>query len=176
MRLWTLQSKGFAIESTPVDHTKSDYYNDVENIPNIQSAYHRLFADLKTDEFLWCFPLKQFHRESEKVVYELEVPKEEIITYICGCVWHKIISNCRDFSNRDCQAYWPEHSKEYVTQQNKKCFSKELVGKLWDRLFWPQPTIIPCPAGIKMLPQQKKEMCSALIKSPIEKEWIISTT
>ncbi len=176
MRLWTLQGKGFYIESIPVDHTKSDYYNDVENLPCVQVAYHRLSIDLKTDKFLWCFPSKNFHHESEKVLYELEVPEEDILAYICECVWHKIISDCSTFYNRDCQSHWPEHSKEYIKQQNKKCFSKESEDQMWDRLYWPRPTIIPCPAGIRMQPQQKNRMCSVLIKSPIEKGWKINIT
>jgi len=176
MRLWTLQSKDFDIESAPVDHIKSAYYNDVINLPYVQGAYHRLSEDLKTDRFLWCFPLETFHRESEKVIYELEVPEEEILAYICECVWHKIISNCREFDNRDCQLHWPKHSRGHVEEQNKKCFSNESEDQLWSRLFWPQPITIPCPAGITMQPQQKDEMCSVLIKSPIDEGWIISRT
>ena len=175
MRLWTFQGKGFDIESIPVDHTKSDYYNNVEDLPNVQVAYQRLFRDLKTDKFLWCSPLKRFSRESEKVLYELEVPEEEILAYICECVWHKIITDCGKFPNRDCQIRWrrQKRGKEYEEQQTKKCYSKESEDQLWDRLLWPQPTKTPCPAGIKLQPQQKNEMCSALIKSPIEKGWII---
>ena len=177
MRLWTLQGKDFAIESTPVDHTKSAYYNDVINLPNVQWAYHRLSEYLLTDKFLWCFPLENFHRESEKAVYELEVPEEEILEYICECVWHKIISKCqKNFNNRDCYLHWPKHSRDYVEQQNKKCYSTESEDRLWSRLFWPQPTTIPCPAGMVMQPNQRDKMCSALIKSPIEKEWIINRT
>lgn len=176
MRLWTLQSKGFAIESTPVDYTKSYYYNNTEDLPNVQVAYHRLFTDMKTDKLIWCYPQKRHRNSYMKVLYELEVPEENIITYICECVWHKIVTNCRKFPNQDCQSYWPEHGKEYVKQQTEKCYSIESMDQLWERLFWDRPTIIPCPAGIKMQPQQKNEMCSALIKSPIENEWIITNT
>lgn len=181
MRLWTHQSKGFAIESTAVDHTKSDYYNNIENLPNVQVAYHRLFRDLKTDKFLWCCPSERFPPSREKVLYELEVPEEEILAYICECVWHKIITDCREyprFNNQDCQTLWQgqKNGKEYEEQQTKKCHSKESEDQLWERLFWPQPTIIPCPANITLQPQQKNEMFSALIKSPIEKEWIRNIT
>ena len=180
VRLWTLQGRGFIIESTSVDHNKSEYYNDVENLPNVQRAYHRLFEELKTDRFLWCFPLERFHHESNKTLYELEVPEGEILAYICECVWHKIITNCAEFGNRNCvDSLWKRKKdtkdyRSYTEEQNKKCFSKESEDQLWNRLFWPQPITIPCMAGITMQPQHKKEMCSALIKSPIEKEWIIN--
>lgn len=177
MKLWTLQGKGFAIESTPVDYAKSNYYNDdADNYPNIQKAYQRLFSDMKTDKFLWCFPTRKHSHEPEIVLYELEVPEEEILAYICECVWHKIITDCRKFPNRDCEIRWQRQhlGREYEDQQTKQCYSKESEDQLWGRLFWPLPTKTACPAGIKLKPEQKNEMCSALIKSPIEKGWIIS--
>lgn len=180
MRLWTLQGKDFKIESTTIVHTKSDYYNDTLNYPNIQRGYHRLSEYLETDKFLWCFPLQRFHHESDKILYELEVPEEEIMAFVAGCAWHKLITNCRTFYNRNCiDLLWERKNdvsdyKAYIEQQNKKCFSREPEEQLWDRLFWPQPTKTSCPAGIKMQLQLKKQMCTALIKSPVDEHWIIN--
>ena len=175
MRLWTLQTKDFKIESEATDFSKSSYYNDTENLPNIQKAYQKLFSEIQEKPFLWCFMHNNFYRESDKLLYELEVPEEEIIAYICGCVWHKIITNCKRFDNHDCRKYWPGYPVRDVEQQNQRCFSQESESQLWERLFWPKATKITCPAGI-LIPDSidaKFSMYSALIKSPVKSEWVI---
>ncbi len=55
MRLWTLHTEGFNIESEIVDFRKSAYYKKIEDFPNIQKAYKRLFSELAEERFLWCF-------------------------------------------------------------------------------------------------------------------------
>ena len=174
MRLWTLQSENFYIKSEVIDHKKSLYYNDEENLPNIRKAYQRLRKELGENQFLWCFMKKRgIHHEYGKVLYELEVPEEKILVYLCSCVWHKIITDCKPFNNHDCWEHWTKHDKDYVEQQNIKCFSKEPENELWKRLFWPSPTRIPCPAGIILPAPTKSSMYNVLIKSLVEKNWII---
>lgn len=180
MKLWTQHKPDFAIESTPVDHTQSDYYKN-KDLPNIKSGYDRLFEHLGTKLFIWC-SLKKPHHESDKILYELEVPEKEIISFIVECTWHKLITNCRTFPNDDCRVSLWKRERDtsdhdaYKKQQNEKCYSPESEEQLWNRLFLLNPSNISlpaCPAGIQIPALQKLQMCSALIKSPINKEWII---
>ena len=170
MKLWSLHEKGFSITNGRLRHELSDYYNE-PNIPHVKQAYAELARRLETDQYLWCYTNRAEigHWPTTKVLWQLEVPEDRILAYICDSVWNKILGMdnfCPPQSlyfkwkkqALDLAPYDPDKRKEIQKRLKEQYYAPEPENVLWGRLFLDKPT---------------PEDCSALIPFPAKPAWII---
>jgi hypothetical protein len=102
IRLWTWHKRDFCLVSDRVDHSRSAYYN-YDKLPGIRVAYKLLADRLRTDQFIWCYHLRDEHHVSNYVAeneieWELEIPKDKVLAFIDGKAWDNIIRSATVFN------------------------------------------------------------------------------
>jgi hypothetical protein len=170
MNLWTIhEANGFFLTKGRVDHSKSIYYNDT---PGVKEAYHTLWPRIGVPDgqIVWCYTRKEDMSKTgtPKTLWILDVPESSIITYIDDIMWNCILGirvrltprYMRDIK-AEASASFPDDSKKRHMHENKlteQFWRQERSGEeLWTKVFL----------------DEMVDGSPALIKHPVEEDWII---
>jgi len=122
MRLWTYQWPDFRLTdcNLKVDFNKSRY---AKTFPKYKDACKRLSDLLGTDQIIWCYT-----RQNEYIYlpgeapmeWELEIPEDQILAYICSYTWNKILGVKRFTVSENIRHQWLMQSLEQAPNDPKK--------------------------------------------------------
>jgi hypothetical protein len=147
INLWTIQHPEFDITSGIVEHEKSEYYLPLSGV---KEAYHELWQRLNIPEgqILWCYTTKDdiVKTGEEKILWELQIPREKVICFLDDLVWNRILGTIQDISLRSMHNQWFEEWKKVpnnpITWEDyiERCeeefrAQKPKTGSWWDELF-----------------------------------------
>ena len=158
MKLWTWQNKKLALTEGRYESRKySAYY--FQN----PEAYERLWGELETDQFLWCF-IKEEEAKNNKSqnkgnrLHELDVPSNGRIDNgnIDSYVWHCILFNAPPTPSYEIGRH-NDKRREYLDYWNEKIENNDLWGDLY-------------------LKEIKPNRSQLLIPYPVRKCWICKGT
>lgn len=169
INLWTLHTPDFSITKGRVNHSKSKYYQDTSGV---EQSYQKLWRqiDIPDEQIIWCYLDKTEIPKTgiEKVLWEICLPKTEVIQFVDDMVWNRILGiKCEP--SRELRNQWQEESqKEYpnnpaaAKNYEKKCqddywLQKPKSGNWWDELF---------------VKRGESTSMSALIRHPVRKDRI----
>lgn len=179
MRLWTWQGMGVSLTSGKVNHSQSEFLNSPiqKDRELIQSAYRRLVDMLGTDQIVWCFTWRYewFQTENNRrIEHELDVPVTDFLAVIDCLSWERIIGNETHYPSKLLEK-WKSDARQslnsssdideidrYLEKQKAEFDEKLSQQDLWDHLF------LDCKE-LNVLDLE----CTALIKHPVNPEWII---
>ena len=91
VRLLTWQGSGFDICSGEAryDRRKARYYNDPD-LPGAKEAYERLFRELGTDQFVWCYTREPCPPD-KGTRRALRVPVACVLRFVDSLAWNRIL-------------------------------------------------------------------------------------
>jgi hypothetical protein len=163
--LWTLHSPDFDIRTGRVDHNKSEYYL---NTPGVKEAYHELWRRLNTPEgqIIWCYTTNDEIVKTgiEEILWELQIPRENVICFIDDLVWNRILGIRCDVG-KTLRRKLRDEAINKCPGNSSSCFDKLLddfwnqkpkTGSWWDELFIQTPG----------------ENRSALIYHPVQEKYV----
>lgn len=169
MRVCTLQAPDYDIRRDKRDLRKSNYYNDPAHW-RIRSAYDKLHKRLGTDQIIWCYAQRNETLSAERPqtkFWELEVPDDEIITFVDTYVWERVIGN--NIIPESLKTRWRDKAREtsgdldWIDQVIKQKQDEFAIGYPEDRLW-----------NLLLHRVQEKAWFDPLIPNPIRTEWVIS--
>lgn len=168
MKLWTFHKPDFSITEGRVDHTKSSYFQTVAGVPD---AYCELWKRVGTDQIIWCFTSR---KEAEtgmcEVEWSLDVPDSDILAFVDGFVWNRILEIRCHVPRRLYQHWRSEALSLYPNNlQERDKFVDAKTEDYWSQEppedGWWSCLFVDDPAG---------EAVSALIRHPVPEEWVMS--
>jgi len=121
-------------------------------------------------QIVWCFTCKhEIKPEVSKVLWELEVPEQEIVRFVDDIVWNRILGiKCwlpsslrRTFRSKALEKfpYSADERKNCVKEQEEAFWSQDApTGSWWDSLF---------------VHQKSCKGVSAIVRHPLRHEWVV---
>lgn len=90
VRLWSYHTKEFSLTEGDVDHVRSRYYQES---CQIRKAYDDLFHRLGEDQIIWCHTNQGEYKRTgiPKVEWVLDVSESDVIAFVDGFIWNRII-------------------------------------------------------------------------------------
>ena len=177
MRLWTWQNPKLDI-TDPIMYVESRKYSDhLKSSRNIYAIKHlekykKLWSILRTDQFHWyCTNFEEATKKSSlkkyksKILWELDVPEDEIFKKICSMAWHWLLKQIdavppKLFEYLLDDIFWLPTIYDYTTFSNDfNRYWRDISEKqLWDILFY------ECEA---------KGCYDVLVCHPVDESWVI---
>jgi len=167
MKLWTWHGRSFSITEGHVDHTRSDYCQDVRGYTQ---AVARLGCMLGSDQFLWCLDYRVENPWPRRVEWSLEVPDDAILAFVDTLVWERILGN--QYIPHDLESRWLHEAM--AKGQDPDAFSRVMRQQfedvlphrreLWDNVFAEAVQNRFCPDC---------ERNTVLIPFPAKPEWVL---
>jgi hypothetical protein len=166
MQLWTWQKPEFDITdpNTPVESKKYSEYLNCDS----RKKYEKLWSILGTDQFHWYYADKKEATDScslleykGKVLWELDVPEDQIFKRMCCMTWHWILNNSNasppKIFEHFLNMYWWPNRTTFEKDCNKHW--RDMSSKqLWDCLFY--------DCG-------DKQCYQVLVRHPVDVSWVI---
>jgi hypothetical protein len=152
-----------------VDRAKSEY----GEMPAIADAYKKIWSHLQTDQIVWCYTQRKFPltgETKEKTEWEIEVPLENVLSFIDGFVWAHIVKEGQRL--RPPQLLYHHWIKQSIQLHPYDAAARRIfMDKMqadydsqspptdgwWSRLF---------------VPYSDTEGIDAIIAHPVKREWI----
>lgn len=167
LQLWTFQTQDFSLTEGCVDHSKSEYHRMVQGVP---LAYQKLADLLGTDQIVWCYTDRTDYKKTgvSRTEWVLEVPESEILKFIDGFVWNRILGQ-KCPPPKELLYSWRVPAIErhpgdfpaqerFIADQNKSYWElPPPSGDWWNHLF---------------VENSENEGIDALIRHPIRREWV----
>jgi len=142
--LWTIHSPGFDLTSGRVDHSKSEYYLTIRGV---EAAYHELWyrLDIPDGQIIWCYTSDDDIAKTgvEKIKWELQMPRKEIICFLDSLVWNRILG-IKCGVGKNMRRQWikegiekcPSDARAYVKRCYEEFWNRQpQTGSWWDELF-----------------------------------------
>jgi hypothetical protein len=170
VKLWTWHKPDFSLLKGRVEHERSEY---VQSVGGVRDAYRELAARIGTDQFIWCYTvpnqriISAAHMEVEWV---LDVPPEAILRFVDDLVWNRILG---------IRCALPPSMRFTWKQQALRRFPNDITARReseqqQEEAFWTQPPPSESWWDNLFVEQQAKQLVSALVRHPVEPEWVLS--
>lgn len=169
MKLWTWHESDFSLLDGQVDYERSEYAQEDQGL---RTAYRELASHLGTSQFIWCYTIRDERvvlDHHTKVEWTLEVPSDEVLCFVEGIVWNRILEIKCGLPN-EIRRPWTEDARRLHPDDRDAL--DEFV-RVQTESFWAQPP----PSGgwwdWVFTEEQARECVWALVPHPYRPEWVV---